>query len=144
MAKRSDRPSCLVEVTAQGYSPQGPWDWEVHDKWQHGTVLSAEFRQTRDPKLSSLYWVILGKVYENTQFPSARVLHKALLVECGWVDRYRTISGDEVSDPMSITDMSADEFKAYFEQAMAVIHREWGIDVEKLRKEGRILLGGDL
>lgn len=139
----TDHPSIVMRRTRQGLEPVSPYDAETLDAYPLNTVLSVEVKRLKNPGLQRLYWRILGKVYPNTQFPSAQTLHKALVIQCGYVDRTLTMRGVTIDEAMSLKDMTAEMFEAYFEAAAKVIWDEWRINVDQFKTEARNLLKDD-
>ena len=138
MARR-DRPSIMVRVTGHGLAPLGPYDAEVLAGFRIGAELSAELKQARHSGLNSKYWAILGRVVDNSDWPSARALNKALLMEAKHVSHTRLMDGSLLVEPRDLSDLDGPEFEQFYSTALDFIceHVLPGMDRADLERDPR-------
>jgi len=119
-----DRPSMLMRVKPHGLVPAGPWDAELYAELKTDAVVKVEVKQARSNPLNAKYWAILGRVVENTHWPSARALNKALLMEANHIERVRLMNGEMLAEPRSLSDLEGPEFEAFYDWAIQFICTE--------------------
>ena len=131
MRRARETAGCIVRKTPRGLSPVSGFDQEQ----LMGFAIGAEFKLVRMNKRSiphhRAYWKALSLVCENDErWPTPEHLHDALKRACGYV----TVSHDLSGKPFVTTDstgfdaMTQDEFKAYFDKAMAKLAESVGYD----------------
>lgn len=144
MSRRAaDRPAAIMRVTAQGMlAPVSAWDAEVIGRYAVGSDVECSFHQTRSDRQSRLFWSILGKVVDSTDYPTAEALATALKIRLKHVDTVTLIGGGLHVEPKSMRDMGREEFTNFFDAAMDVIGNEvipgfdvWAL-VEELKAKG--------
>ena len=59
--------------TSSGLVPLNPADKEIYDKWKLGGVLSADFKETRNPKFHRKFFALLNLAFDYYE-PSSGVL----------------------------------------------------------------------
>jgi hypothetical protein len=129
----------MMRVTPTGLMPIGPYDAEVFSQLKQGADVSVEVKQARNNRLNAKYWAILGRVVDNSDWPSTRALNKALLVEAKHIDHVRLMDGSLLVEPRSLSDLEGPEFDEFYEWAIGYIceHVIPGLDREALEKERR-------
>ncbi len=125
MARR-DRPSIWCEVKANGLLPLDQRELaQLHARHKVGTRVRVDTFEARNMALSAKYWDLLGKVVPNTDvYISAEDLNTALKIRLSLVDSVALIGGGMRLTPRSLTDLSSEEFKNFFEASMVVIAEE--------------------
>jgi len=123
MAKRDKAPPPMVAKTAKGeLVPVSAYDFEVIEGHPIGSQYNLVKRSKRSLKQNGLYWQMLGKIVKATgKWPTAEHLHDELKKACGYSVRVldlRTGEMVEVADSTAFTNMTDDEFKIYFDQAV--------------------------
>lgn len=132
MVKRTrEKPGIIVKRTPRGLSPVSGFDAEMLAM----TPLGAEFdvvpRSRRSLPQLRTYWKALTLVTHATDaWPSPEHLHEALKFDLGYVSPVAGLDGKQriVTDSAGINAMNADEFRGFFERAMARLADVTGID----------------
>lgn len=96
----------------------------------HSDVEVTIKRRRSLPQLR-LYWSMLHKVVEATDaFPSAEKLHEALKYDLGMVTPVRLLDGRTVymPDSAALNGMDADQFRRFFDKAVARLAEVCGFD----------------
>ena len=99
--------------------------------------IAVRILRHRSPEQTALYWRCLERVVEATGcWRTPEELHLALKVATGHVDVVRLVDGRRVLVPQSAAfdQMTADEFTAYMDAALAIVCDEimGGVTVEEL------------
>lgn len=132
MARRPrEKPSIIVSRTPRGLSPVSAYDAEVLASIPVGAEFDLVQRSRRSIPQLRTYWKALTLVVNATDmWPSPEHLHEALKIDLGYVTALRTLDGKRVviTDSAGINAMTADEFKAFFDRAMARLAEVTGID----------------
>lgn len=132
MAKRDKISPPIVRKTARGISGATAYDAERIMSDPEGTEYDLVKRTKRSNPQNGLYWQTLTQVVRATgKWPTAEHLHHELKLVCGY--RMTIVDWDtgEVSqyvDSTAFDMMSADEFKVYFDLAMAKLAEHVGFD----------------
>lgn len=137
MARRSSsKPVTILRVVRGGYEPVAAYDAEFHGRFALGAEVTATIERAKSLEQLRLYWGFLGWVVENRdEYGSPRALSNALLVELGYADSFRLMDGSMQVYPMSIGEMSDDEFKAFCTKAFDRIYGEFELDVDQYKAE---------
>jgi hypothetical protein len=118
---------------------------EAFAKLPLAETIPIKLMRARSLPQNRLYWAILQHVAEATEWESAETLHEVLKVRLGLFSTGKTPAGKLVCIPKSTAfdAMDADEFRAYFDRAVAVICREilGGYDQRRLVREVEAMLG---
>jgi hypothetical protein len=111
--------------------PTGAFDAERFDGFPEGTQFDLVARTRRSLPQQRTYWLALHQVVEATgRWPNAETLHDALRRDLGYIHVQRDLAGEPYLsvDSTAFDAMTADEFSAYFERAMARLADVTGID----------------
>lgn len=140
MSRRADKPAALMQVTPQGtLAPVAAWDAELIGGYPIGSEVEVTFHAAKSEKQARLFWVILGRVLDSTDYPTAEALATALKIRLKHVETVSLIGGGLHVEPKSIRHMDRQEFSQFFDAAMDVLATEVipGLDVEALIQDGR-------
>lgn len=136
MAARSKPPSPMVEKSARGLVPVGPFDAEEIDRAKVGQLYDLVPRSKRSLPQQRMYWGVLQAVVAATgAWPTAGHLHEILVIEAGFVHPVLDPFTGEwrpMRDSTAFDAMSADEFKVYMDTALAKLSEAIGVDVVDL------------
>jgi hypothetical protein len=127
------RTPLMFRVTPRGLVPFSDLDWELLNEYKMGSIVHANLVQKKNVGRLRLYWAVLREVQPNTDYPDTKTLSNMLLLATKRVKGWSTLDGREVLIAQDISSMDEQDFADYFEEAMAVIYSEWGIDVEQLK-----------
>lgn len=117
--------------------PVAQWDQERIMSYRNGSVVSVRVTQEKNRKLERKYWAILHEVVDKCGIRqrTAEDLHKAIRLKLGVVDAYWTLDGKLRVDVKSTVGMEEPEYRQFFEDAMALLHKETGVDPLTLQSE---------
>lgn len=130
---REKPPAPMVQLAPGGrLLPVTPFDQEEIARLPIGTQFDLVSRTVRSRQQERLYWSILTKVAEATgRWPGSRQLHRDLLLSLNYTEvafNFRTDKLERVPEPTRVSEMSNEEFKDYFNRAMALLHQNLGFD----------------
>ena len=100
---------------------------EVMQKWKIGDVVAATVRRPRSIQHHRKLFAMLNLVWEGSAiqdtYPSVDCLLDALKHAMGHVETFRSIHGDVLMKPKSISfeSMPQDEFNRFYDQAVEII-----------------------
>lgn len=126
-----DRSPILMHRVRGGLSPVTSYDAERLDGYALGTDLEISIKQRRSLPQLRLYWVTLQGVVDATgDYPSAEALHEALKLALGCVRLMKRWDGEilTVPDSTAFAAMDGEQFKKFFDAAMAAIAERYGFD----------------
>jgi hypothetical protein len=117
--------------------PSGQYDAERLDSYRIGSTVMVRFTADRIRPLERKYRAILGKVVKECKTPwtNAEAAHQAIKLACGIVNVSKTAGGQFFQYPRSLVDLDDKEMEEYFNDAMALLERLTGVDVETLKRE---------
>lgn len=126
--KKDKPPPPIVRLETGGLVPVSGWDAELLNKMANGTEFDLVERSTRSLPQHRTYWKALAGVVAATGLsPSAKHLHRDLKLACGYTEKVVNRDTGEIhvmADSIAFDAMTQDEFKAYFNTAMAKL-TEW-------------------
>lgn len=127
---KHESPPFRMKVEGGRLVPASAWDAERLDTYRKGSLLSVHITQQKNRKLERKYWAILHKVIERcpVQQRTAEDLHRAIKLKLGVVDAFFTIDGKLRVDVKSTASMEEPEYRLFFEEAMALLHKVTGVD----------------
>jgi hypothetical protein len=120
--KREKPPVPMVRKERHGYSPVSAYDAELLFSDAAGTEYDLVKRTKRSLPQLRLYWAMLGRVVKATgKWPTPEHLHSDLKIVLGYYIRtVNVFTGEERLEPDSaaLDQMSADEFRGFFDRAV--------------------------
>jgi hypothetical protein len=130
--KRDKPPPAIVTKTPRGLSPVAAYDQELIMGDAIGSQYDLVKRSRRSLPQQRLYWATLGNVVRATgKWPTAEHLHDDLKLVCGYRRQVVDWVTGEVGvavDSTAFDAMTGDEFKVYFDIAMAKLAEHIGYD----------------
>lgn len=140
MRRTKEAAGCIVRKTPKGIVPVSGFDQEQLMAFPAG----SEFKLTRMNKRSipqhRAYWKALTMAVDSSdKWATAEHCHDALKRACGYI----TVNHDMTGRPFITTDstafdaMTQDEFKSYFDKAMAKLADAIGYDPIAFLEEDR-------
>lgn len=144
MARGADKQSLFLRVTPRGLVPVSSYDAEVIGRYPHGAVVEAILHEPKSEPQARLLWRILGIVADNSDHPNAEALMTALKLKIGHFESISLLGGGYHLQPKSLKDFDKAGLSTFFDECMRVISEEVipGIEIDRLIKDGRIVLGG--
>ena len=131
----------MVAKTARGLSPVAAYDAEMLWADPVGTEYDLVKRTRRSLPQLRLYWSMLQRVVTATgKWPDAEHLHEALKLTLGYCREVVNMRTGEISlqaDSAALDGMDADQFRAFFDSAVAELARHLGFDPLAFIEGGR-------
>ena len=136
MSKHEAHPFRMV-IEGGKLVPATPYDAERLDSYRRGTKVAVRFTEERDRVLVRKWWAVLGLVVKQCQTPwkTKDEASEAIKLALGIVNLTKTIGGDYLAYPKSLTELDDPELQEAVDQMMALVERITGVDPETLRKE---------
>ena len=132
MTKRDKPPAPIVRLEPRGIMPASFADAEEINAMQNGTEFDLVKRSNRSNKHLRTYWKALGGVVKSTgKWAKSEYLHDDLMYACGfvrWGVDLETGEARKTRDSIALDAMKQDEFKEYFDAAMATLSKAVGYD----------------
>ena len=134
MAKvRKDKaPMPRVRLSLRGLAAASAFDVEELERFPVGAEFDLVPASPRSLSQLRLYWAVLSKAVAATgRWPTREKLHDAIKVDLGRVEPTYNLRGNIVGmkpDSIAISEMSQQEFQAYFNEAMALLAEVLGYD----------------
>lgn len=128
-----DKPARPMAIlTRNGLAPLSAYDAEELANMPSGTEFDLVSRTRRSLPQHRTYWQALTKAVEATgRWPSREALHTALKVKLGRVEPIMNLQGQVIGmrpDSTAFDAMRHEEFRAYFDEAMAALSDALGYD----------------
>lgn len=141
--RNADKPSVFLRLDRGWLKPETSYDAEVLGRYANGAVVEVVLHEPQSEQQARLLWRVLSIVADNSDYANAEALMTALKVRLRHVDSVSLIGGGLHLIPRSLKDFDKAGLSRFFDQAMTVIADEVipGLDVDRLVKEGRIVLG---
>jgi len=125
-------PAPIVRLEAKGLIPVSGWDADLLNEMANGTEFDLVKRSTRSLPHHRTYWKALGGVVAATQIsPTPKHLHRDLKLACGYTETVVNRDTGEVHvipDSIAFDAMNQDEFRVFFDAAMAKLAGWVGYD----------------
>jgi hypothetical protein len=128
-------PGIIVEKHGDRLRPASAFDAEMLAETADGTQFELKSLKSRSTPQNRMYWAMLANVVENTAlgklYPTKDKLHDALLRELGFItyDYDMTTRQPYITrDSTRFAAMNADEFRIYFDKAVARLAEAIGCD----------------
>ena len=132
MARKDAPPPPLMRKSQGRIVPASAYDAEALERYPEGTDFELRSMTRRSLPQLRLYWSALNNAVEATgRWPTPEALHTALKVRLGRVEPIMDLQGKVIGmrpDSTAFDKMRQDEFKIYFDQAMAALAEACGFD----------------
>lgn len=117
--------------------PATPYDQERLLSFTRGTKVKVRFTEEKDRVLVRKWWAILGLVIKQCKTPwkTKEEASEAVKLALGIVNLTKTVKGDFLAYPKSLTELEDPELQDAVEQMTELLSRITGVDVETLKKE---------
>ncbi|EEF24828.1 conserved hypothetical protein [Ricinus communis] len=117
--------------------PAGPFDAERLNSYRRGTIVYVRFTEEKDRVLVRKWFAVLGLVLKQCQTPwkNKDEAHEAIKLALGIVNLTKTVGGDFMQYPKSLTDLEDPELQEALDQMIELLSRMTGVDVATLKKE---------
>lgn len=134
---KGDFPAIRMRIEGGRLIPAGPYEQERIDSFRKGTVVMCRFTEERDRVLLKKWWAILGLVVKQCPVPwkTKEEASEAVKLALGIVNLTKTVKGDFLAYPKSLTDLEDPELQEAVDNMTELLSRLTGVDVETLKKE---------
>jgi hypothetical protein len=134
---KSDFPALRMTIDGGRLVPAGPFDAERLNSYRRGTVVYVRFTEEKDRVLVKKWWAILGLVLKQCQTPwkNKDEAHEAIKLALGIVNLSKTVGGDYMAYPKSLSELDDPEMTEALENMTELLSRMTGVDVATLKKE---------
>jgi hypothetical protein len=132
-----DFPALRMTIEGGRLVPATPFDAERINSYRRGTKVFVKFTEERDRVLVRKWFAILGLVLKQCQTPwkNKDEAHEAIKLALGIVNLSKTVSGQFMQYPKSLSELDDPELQEALEQMTELLSRMTGVDVATLRKE---------
>lgn len=134
---KSDFPALRMTIDGGRLIPAGPFDAERLNSYRRGTVVYVRFTEEKDRVLVRKWFAIIGLVLKQCQTPwkNRDEAHEAIKLALGIVNLSKTVGGEFMQYPKSITELEDPELQEALDQMIELLSHMTGVDVATLRKE---------
>lgn len=117
--------------------PATAYDQERLDSYRRGTKIRVRFTEEKDRVLVRKWWAVLGLVVKQCKTPwkNKDEASEAVKLALGIVNLTKTVGGDFLAYPKSLTELEDPELTDAVEQMTELLSRLTGVDVATLKKE---------
>lgn len=117
--------------------PAEPYDAERLDTWRNGTRVNVIFARDGGRVMERKWWAILNRAVKEcpTPWKTANEASEAIKLAIGVVNLTKTVGGDYLAYPKSLTELEDPELDEAVEQMVNVVHRITGVDPEEWKKQ---------
>lgn len=124
----------MMRVTPQGLVPVSDRDAMRLADYPTGAEVEVSFHRKLSHKQLALFWSVLDDVLPSTDYLDSKLLAAALKVRLRYVESFWSIGGGLHIQAKSLSDMSKEEFSAFFDAAMQVLATEVvpGLDIDSV------------
>lgn len=137
MTTKSDFPALRMRVERGRLVPAGQFDQERLDSYRNGATVMVRLTEEKDRVLVRKWFAILGLVLKtcDTPWKTKEEAHEAIKLALGIVNLSKTVSGQFMQYPRSLSELDDPEMTDALEQMTELLSRMTGVDVETLKKE---------
>lgn len=134
---KHDAPPFRMVIERGRLVPATPYDAERLDTYRSGMRVNVRLTEERDRVLVRKWWAIIGLVIKQCQTPwkTKDEASEAIKLALGIVNLSKTIGGDFMAYPKSLTELDDPELQEAVDDMVSLLHRITGVDPETLRKE---------
>lgn len=134
---KSDFPALRMVVENGRLVPAGQFDAERLASYRRGAIVQCRFTEEKDRVLVKKWFAIIGLVLKtcDTPWKNKDEAHEAIKLALGIVNLSKTVGGQFMQYPKSLTDLEDPEMLEALEAMTELLSRMTGVDVETLRKE---------
>lgn len=134
---KGDYPPLRMVIEGGKLSPATPFDAERVDSYRRGTIVNVRLTEDRDRVLVRKWWAVLGLAIKQCETPwkNKEEASEAIKLALGIVNLSKTVGGQYMQYPKSLTELDDPEMTDALEQMMELLHRITGVDPDTLCKE---------
>jgi len=134
---KGDFPALRMTIEGGRLIPAGPFDQERLNSYRRGTVVFVRFTEEKDRVLIRKWFAVLGLVLKQCKTPwkTRDEAHEAIKLALGIVNLSKTVGGQFMQYPKSLTELDDPELTEALENMIELLSHMTGVDVATLRKE---------
>lgn len=134
---KSDYPALRMRVERGRLVPAAQFDQERLDSYRPGATVMVRMTEEKDRVLVRKWFAIIGLVIKTCETPwkNKDEAHEAIKLALGIVNLSKTVSGQFMQYPKSLTELDDPEMTDALDQMTELLSRMTGVDVETLKKE---------
>lgn len=117
--------------------PATPYDAERLDTWRNGTPVNVTFVRDGGRIMERKWWAVLNRAVKecSTPWKSSAEASEAIKLAIGVVNLSKTVGGDWMQYPKSLTELDDPELDDAVRDMIDVVHGVTGVDPEEWRKQ---------
>lgn len=117
--------------------PATPYDAERLDTWRNGTAVNVTFVRDGGRIMERKWWAVLNRAVKecSTPWKSSAEASEAIKLAIGVVNLAKTVGGDWMQYPKSLTELDDPELDDAVRMMIDVVHGVTGVDPEEWRKQ---------
>jgi hypothetical protein len=134
---KHEAPPFRMVVEGGRLVPATAYDAERLDTYRRGTKVSVRFTEEKDRVLVRKWWAIIGKAVKEcaTPWKTRDEASEAIKLSLGIVNLSKTVGGDWMQYPKSLTELTDPELVDAVEGMAAIIQQITGVDPDDWKKE---------
>jgi hypothetical protein len=116
--------------------PATPYDAERLDTYRTGTPIKVRLVEEKDRILVRKWFAVIGRAVKEcaTPWKTKDEASEAIKLALGIVNLTKTVGGEFLAYPKSLTELTDPELEEAVEQMLAVLYRITGVDPDDWRK----------
>ncbi|MER9829210.1 hypothetical protein NKJ51_12585 [Mesorhizobium sp. M0134] len=116
--------------------PATPYDAERLDTYRNGVRVNVRFTEDRDRVMVRKWWAVVGRAVKECKTPwqNKEQASEAIKLALGIVNLSKTVGGDFMAYPKSLTELDDPELTEAVERMIDVIYHVTGVDASVWRK----------
>ncbi|MEC9244623.1 MAG: hypothetical protein VYB05_07625 [Pseudomonadota bacterium] len=140
MSKSDAPPFRMIVEKGPRLAPATSGDAERLDTWRSGSQVNVTFVRDGSRPMERKWWAILGLVVDRCNVPwsAKEQASEAVKLSLGIVHYGKTVNGNFMQWPKSLTELSDPELDEAVRDMMDLLHRMTGVDPETLKKEAKV------
>lgn len=117
--------------------PATPYDAERLDSYRNGMEVRVRLTEERDRVMVKKWWAILNRAVKECKTPwkTADEASEAIKLAIGVVNLTKTVGGDFLAYPKSLTELDDPELTDAVEQMIEIVYRVTGVDPAEWKKQ---------
>ena len=140
MSKSDTPPFRMIVEKGPRLAPATAGDAERLDTWRAGSQVNVTFVRDGSRPMERKWWAILDLVVDRCNVPwsAKEQASEAVKLSLGIVHYGKTVNGNFMQWPKSLTELSDPELDEAVRDMMDLLHRMTGVDPETLKKEAKV------
>lgn len=134
---KGDFPALRMVVEGGRLVPATPFDQERINSYRRGAIVMCKLNEEKDRVLVRKWFAIITLVVKQCQTPwkTKEDASEAIKLALGIVNLSKTVGGNFMQYPKSLTELDDPEMTEALEQMIELLSHMTGVDVETLKKE---------